>query len=84
MKKKSDANPPLDELRSEYRLDYSKARPNPYASGLRDSPVAIVLDPEIAAVFPTSESVNRALRSVIVRRRSLRMRAAAAKRSTRK
>ena len=84
MKKKSDAEPLPDELRPEYRFDYSKARPNPYARRLRKTSVSVVLDPEIAAVFPTSESVNKALRSLIIRRRSLRTRATAAKRSTRK
>jgi len=59
-----------DELRPEYRFDYSKARPNPYAARLKGKAVAVVLDAEVAAVFPTSESVNTALRSVIVKRRS--------------
>jgi hypothetical protein len=63
-----------DDLRPEYRFDYSKARPNPYAERLRGKTVAVVLDAEVAAAFPTSESVNTALRSVmgLVRRRSSR------------
>jgi hypothetical protein len=56
-----------EELRPEYRFDYSKARPNSYAAGLKGKAVAVVLDPEVAAAFPTSESVNTALRAVIVR-----------------
>jgi hypothetical protein len=62
------------DLRPEYVFDYSKARPNPYAERLRGKTVAVVLDAEVAAAFPTSESVNTALRSVmgLVRRRSLR------------
>ena len=61
-----------DDLRPEYRFDYSKARPNPYADRLKGKVVAVVLDSEVAAAFPTSESVNTALRSVMgfVRRRS--------------
>jgi hypothetical protein len=59
-----------DELRPEYRFDYSKARPNPYAARLKGKAVAVVLEPEVAAAFPTSESVNSALRAVIVERRS--------------
>ena len=59
-----------DELRPEYRFDYSKARPNPYAARLKDKAVAVVLDAEVAAAFPTSESVNTALRTVMVQRRS--------------
>ena len=63
-----------DDLRQEYRFDYSKARPNPYAARLKGRVVAVVLEPEVAAAFPTSESVNKALRSVmgLVRRRSSR------------
>ena len=61
-----------DELRPEYRFDYSKARPNPYAARLKGKSVAVVLDAEVAAAFPTSESVNTALRAVIVQRRSKR------------
>ncbi len=61
-----------DDLRPEYRLDYSKARPNPYAAHLKDKAVAVVLDAEVAAAFPTSESVNIALRAVMVESRSRR------------
>jgi hypothetical protein len=59
-----------DELRADYRFDYSKARPNPYAARLKGKTVAVVLDAEVAAAFPTSESVNTALRAVIGQRRS--------------
>jgi hypothetical protein len=59
-----------DELRPEYRFDYSKARPNPYAARLKGKVVAVVLDADVAVAFPTSESVNTALRAVIVERRS--------------
>jgi hypothetical protein len=70
-----------DELRPEYRFDYSKARPNPYAARLKGKAVAVVLDAEVAAAFPTSESVNTALRAVIVQRRSKRKPRAASRRS---
>jgi len=69
-KPSSAASDGSDELRPEYRFDYSKARPNPYAARLRGKAVAVVLDAEVAAAFPTSESVNTALRAVIVERRS--------------
>ncbi len=49
---------------AEYDLDWSKAKPNPYAARLKDT-VAIVLAPDVAEVFPTSESVNTLLRSII-------------------
>jgi hypothetical protein len=63
-----------DDLRPEYRFDYSASRPNPYAASLKGRTIAVVLDPEVAAAFPTSESVNTALRAVMgaVPRRSAR------------
>ena len=75
MKKPSKANAEVsDDLRPEYRFDYATARRNPYARRLRGHVVAVILDPEVAAAFPTSESVNKALRSVmgVVPRRSTR------------
>ena len=53
-----------EDLPSEYQLDWSKAKPNPYAARLRDT-VAVVLAPDVAAAFPTSESVNTFLRMVL-------------------
>ena len=52
------------EMPAEYQLDWSKAKRNPYAARLKDT-VAVVLAPDVAEVFPTSESVNTFLRSVI-------------------
>ena len=54
-----------DDLRAEYALDYSHSRPNRFASRMSGEVMAVVLDPDVAAVFDTSESVNRLLRSVI-------------------
>lgn len=54
-----------DDLRQEYRFDYSKARPNPYASQLKGLAVAVVLEPDVAAVFRSSQAVNTALRRVV-------------------
>lgn len=54
-----------DDLRAEYDFDYAKSRPNRFASRTSGSVVAVVLEPDVAAVFGTSESVNRALRAVI-------------------
>ena len=73
MRKPSRAVPDgSDDLRPEYRFDYSKARPNPYAARFKGNATAVVLDAEVAAAFPTSEAVNTALRAVMVRRRSRR------------
>jgi len=52
-------------MRREYRFDYRKARPNRFAHLFRDRTVAVVLDPDVASVFHSSESVNALLRSVI-------------------
>ena len=63
---KAPANPDAsDDLRDEYRLDYAQSRPNRFASRMSGTTVAVVLEPDVAAVFDTSESVNRLLRSVI-------------------
>ena len=54
-----------DDLRAEYAFDYAKSRPNRFAPRMGGTVVAVVLEPDVAAVFDTSESVNRLLRSVI-------------------
>jgi len=54
-----------NEMRAEYRFDYSKSKPNRFAEDFRTGAVAVVLDPDVAAVFSSSESVNTLLRSVI-------------------
>ena len=53
------------DIRSEYRLDYSKAKPNRFAAKMAMGTIAIVLEPDVASVFKSSESVNSLLRSVI-------------------
>jgi hypothetical protein len=52
-------------MRSEYRFDYSKAKPNRFAAKMSGDTVAVVLEPDVAAVFQSSEAVNAFLRSVI-------------------
>lgn len=52
-------------MRREYRFDYRKARPNRFAARFKGGTVAVVLDPDVASVFRSSESVNALLRSVI-------------------
>ena len=68
MKKASSrrkARPAQDGMRREYRFDYRKARPNRFAPLMKGKTVAVVLDPDVASVFQSSESVNTLLRSVI-------------------
>ena len=54
-----------DEMRDEYRFDYSKAKPNRFADKIEQDRLMIVLDSDVAAVFKTTESVNRVLRALI-------------------
>jgi hypothetical protein len=54
-----------EELRSEYRFDYSKSKPNRFAAQMSEGSVAVVLEPDVAAVFKSSEAVNTLLRSII-------------------
>ncbi len=63
-----------EDLRPEYSFDYSKAKRNPYAARLKGRTVAVVLEPDVAAAFPTSKAVNRQLRAVVatIPRRSRR------------
>ena len=56
---------PHDTMRKEYRFDYSRAKPNRFAEKMSKEVVAVVLEPDVAAVFNSSEAVNALLRSVI-------------------
>jgi hypothetical protein len=63
--KKTRAEAEFGGLHAEYRFDYSKSRPNRFARTFDNNVVAVILDPDVAEVFQSSESVNRLLRSVI-------------------
>ena len=52
-------------LRREYRFDYSKSKPNRFAAKMSEGTVAVVLEPDVAEVFKSSEAVNALLRSII-------------------
>ena len=55
-----------DEMRTHYQFNYTKARPNRFASRLADrGAIAVVLDEDVARVFTSSELVNNFLRSAI-------------------
>ncbi|MEO8218719.1 MAG: hypothetical protein ABI718_16705 [Acidobacteriota bacterium] len=54
-----------DGIRDEYDFDYSKSRTNRFAAEFTQGSVAVILDPDVAAVFSSAESVNTFLRSVI-------------------
>lgn len=68
MKKSSKSRDRLDQnndLRTEYRFDYSKAKPNRFASRAAKAPLVVMLDSDISKVFRTPDSVNAALRALI-------------------
>jgi hypothetical protein len=54
-----------DQLRDEYRFDYSKAKPNRFAPRVDQSRLVVALDPDVSKVFTTPEAVNKALRALI-------------------
>ena len=55
-----------DELRSEYDFDYSKAVRGKYHTRLLEEGAnVVVLESDVAKVFGNSESVNKALRSLL-------------------
>ena len=62
---KTDTAEVVEEMRGEYTFDYSRAKPNRFAEYLTAETLTIVLDPDVAAVFQTSDDVNRVLRSLI-------------------
>jgi hypothetical protein len=68
MKKTRTADRPparKSDMLPEYRFDYAKARPNRFASRLKKGSRAVVLDPDVAAVFSEAASVNAVLRALI-------------------
>ena len=62
MKRKTAAadDDPLDR-----EVDFSNARPNPYARDYYKSRKLRVLAPDLLEIFPDSESVNEALRTLV-------------------
>jgi hypothetical protein len=55
-----------DELRAEYRRsDFGKLERGKYYERVKASSNVVVLDTEVAAVFPNSAAVNRALHALV-------------------
>ena len=60
-------------MRAEYDFDYSNAlRGKYYRRLLKEGSNVVVLDRDVAKAFPDSAAVNKALRSVLKRRRPRR------------
>lgn len=51
-------------LRAEYRFDYTKSKTNRFATRIQPGAVAVMLDPDLARVFKSAETVNDVLRAV--------------------
>lgn len=58
--------PTADELRSEYkRSDFGKLERGKYHARVKASSNVVILDADVAAVFPNSAAVNKALHSLV-------------------
>ncbi len=66
MKKTPTTKPrKVHELAPEYRFDYKKAKPNRFAARMKNDPLIVMIEPDVAKVFTSSEQVNKALRALI-------------------
>jgi hypothetical protein len=74
---------PEEERPPEYRLDYHQARPNHFAARLKPGSRTVVLEPDVAEVFATPESVNGVLRALIETMPSKTVRASRERRTRR-
>jgi len=61
--KKAKRKQSTDDLRPEY--DFSKAVRGKYAGRIARKATVVLLEPDVAKVFPSSESVNTALRALV-------------------
>jgi hypothetical protein len=57
----------VDDMKSEY--DFSKGVCGKYAKRYAEGTNVVLIDPDLVKSFPTSESVNKALRSIVAARR---------------
>jgi hypothetical protein len=79
MKKAKTAS---EELRTEYnRSDFKELERGKYYERVTASSNVVVLDPEIAAIFPNSVAVNRALHSLVETARNATAETATSRRS---
>ena len=69
----------LDDILPEY--DFSRSRPNKYASRYAAGSIVVVLEPDVAAAFPGAGEANEALRALAGIIRKHRPRPAASRRS---
>ena len=66
MKKMPTTKPrKVQDMASEYHFDYKKAKPNRFAARMKDEPLIVMIEPDVAKVFTSAEQVNKALRALI-------------------
>jgi hypothetical protein len=66
MKKTPTTKPrKVQEMAPEYHFDYKKAKPNRFAARMKDEPLVVMIEPDVAKVFTSAEQVNKALRALI-------------------
>jgi len=74
-----------EDMRSEYKFDYSKAVRGKYRTRiLREGANVVVLEPDVAKAFPNSAAVNDALRVVLEASQAVRRTATRSTRMARK
>jgi hypothetical protein len=54
-----------DEMKAQYDFDYRKAKPNRFAGQRGKHRTVVELDADVAVVFSTAQTVNKALRALI-------------------
>ncbi len=65
--------PKVSQLRAEYQFDYTTAIRGKYLKELVEAgSIVVVLEPDVAKAFPSSEAVNEALRVVLKAGRAAR------------
>jgi hypothetical protein len=47
------------------QLYHRKSKPNRFASKMSEDAIAVVLEPDVAAIFKSSKTVNGLLRSIV-------------------
>ena len=82
MMKKTPSTKAAKDLRAGYHFDYRQSHPNRFADQIDTTAVVVVLDPDVAEVFTTPESVNTALRALIAAMPQPAKRRAVRKRTT--
>lgn len=55
----------VQDMAPEYEFDYKKAKPNRFAARMKDEPLVVMIEPDVARVFKSSKQANKALRALI-------------------